>query len=174
MKEGCIYVCGFNYSRDGMYISANHNCSVEVESPVYTQLLGVCCHYCGVDIENPELLSKAETLRDKYHVVKPACITCPDFIKQRPISEKTSLKKRKEKRKKAKRAIERQVRKKMRTKPPLSQAQIPRLSTNDSTSAAFEEWLGACQCFKCFAKIKIIISKKSHSKIEVLFFKIKL
>ena len=101
----------------------------------------MCCHYCGTGITDLDnILLQHKTLKEKYRVVNPSCTDCSKFITQRPVPVKQSLKMRKTKRAQTKAVMNKRVLKKMRVLPPLSQAEIPELTTSDPATAAFERW----------------------------------
>ena len=57
-----------------IYINANLNCSVPVESCYYKKKLGVlCCHHCGMEITDNKILLDYSELCLKYNTVKPSC-----------------------------------------------------------------------------------------------------
>ena len=50
------------------------------------------------EIDDQDILYKVGELSNLFHVVKPSCVGCPDFITQRPKFKKQSIVERKAKR----------------------------------------------------------------------------
>ena len=127
---------------NGMYINANLNCAVPVESPIYKTLKMICCHYCDVTITEPEILLKFGELSNKFNVVKPACEDCPDFITQRPkkIQVVGTRESRKRQRETTKLDIKNRVKKRLkRSKDVQSVAEIAWVKSTDTEAVA--KWL---------------------------------
>ena len=121
---------------------SNLNCATPVEACLYKNKIGnICCHYCGVDITDPEIMVKYGQQCQRYSVVKPSCDECPEFILRRQKKIIRPQVARVAKRAREKSNIRKQVRKRRRILPLPSDARIPKLSSRDPCSENFITWL---------------------------------
>lgn len=93
------------FHNDDMYINANVTCCVSVQSPYYKQKIGpLCCHNCGVTIDDAEAVSAIAKLNERFSIVKPSCgsAKCPEHSVSRPKKPKATLAARQQKRKRVK------------------------------------------------------------------------
>ena len=142
-----VYSCGMEFYRSGMYVSPNLTCKTPIEGAYYGVMLGpVCCHNCGITIDDEGVLSQITQLKSQFYVVKPACCSdCAAFITQRKIPVKNlPLKQRGKARKRNKSVAKGAARANKRRKLASAESQpqnVPRLTASNLQGA----WLTAMQ-----------------------------
>ena len=103
----------------------------------------LCCHQCGMEITDNNVLIEYSELCLQYNTVKPSCgKNCGKTMCLRPKKQKRSLSERVAKRSLDKDLMRKVVRKKRRRRPPVTSAGVPFLH-GYATSEEFEGWLAA-------------------------------